>query len=49
MEVACGEGSLVLVDVQPEGKRVMAAGEFLTGHKLALGSQPFAPPVESKS
>jgi methionyl-tRNA formyltransferase len=49
IEVACGEGSIVLLDVQPEGKRVMAAGEFLSGHKLAPGSQPFAAPVESKS
>jgi methionyl-tRNA formyltransferase len=41
IEVACGEGSLVLLDVQLEGKRVMSAAEFLTGHKLAQGSQPF--------
>ena len=47
--VACGEGSLVLLDVQPEGKRVMAASEFLSGHKLVPGSQPFAAPVENKS
>jgi methionyl-tRNA formyltransferase len=49
IEVACGEGSIVLLDVQPEGKRVMAAGEFLAGHKLTPGSQPFAAPVERKS
>jgi methionyl-tRNA formyltransferase len=49
LEVACGAGSLVLLEVQPEGKRVMSAGEFLSGHKLAPGSQPFAAPVESKS
>ncbi|NTX04953.1 methionyl-tRNA formyltransferase [Myxococcus sp. CA051A] len=41
LEVACGEGSLVLLDIQPEGKRVMKAAEFLMGHKLAVGSQPF--------
>jgi methionyl-tRNA formyltransferase len=41
IEVACGEGSLMLLDVQLEGKRVMSAAEFLTGHKLAQGSQPF--------
>ncbi|MCP3058202.1 methionyl-tRNA formyltransferase [Myxococcus sp. K38C18041901] len=41
IEVACGEGSLVLLDIQLEGKRVMKAAEFLTGHKLAVGSQPF--------
>jgi methionyl-tRNA formyltransferase len=49
LELACGEGSLVLLDVQLEGKRVMTAAEFLAGHKLAPGSQPFSPPVESKS
>ncbi|HSP78962.1 MAG TPA: methionyl-tRNA formyltransferase [Myxococcaceae bacterium] len=41
LEVACGEGSLVLLEVQPEGKRVMGAGEFLAGRKLAPGSRPF--------
>lgn len=41
LEVACGEGSLVLLEVQPEGKRVMAVGEFLAGRKLAPGSRPF--------
>ncbi|MBN1205716.1 MAG: methionyl-tRNA formyltransferase [Myxococcaceae bacterium] len=49
IEVACGEGSLVLLDVQPEGRRVMGAAEFLSGHKLAPGSQPFAAPAESKT
>ncbi|HLK99091.1 MAG TPA: methionyl-tRNA formyltransferase [Myxococcaceae bacterium] len=49
LEVACGEGSLVLLDVQLEGKRVMSAAEFLSGHKLAPGSQPFSAPAESKS
>ncbi|MCP3138909.1 methionyl-tRNA formyltransferase [Pyxidicoccus xibeiensis] len=42
VEVACGEGSLVLLELQPEGKRVMSAGDFLSGHKLAAGSQPFS-------
>jgi len=41
IEVACGEGSLVLLEVQPEGKRVMKALDFLSGNKLAPGSQPF--------
>jgi methionyl-tRNA formyltransferase len=49
IEVACGEGSIVLLDVQLEGKRVMTAAEFLSGHKLAPGSQPFSAPAESKS
>jgi methionyl-tRNA formyltransferase len=43
LEVACAEGSLVLSEVQPEGKRRMTAAEFLRGHPLLLGSQPFAP------
>ncbi|WP_426749415.1 methionyl-tRNA formyltransferase [Myxococcus sp. Y35] len=42
IEVACGEGSLVLLELQPEGKRVMRAADFLLGNKLAPGSQPFA-------
>jgi len=41
LEVACGEGSLVLLEVQPEGKRVMPVGDFLSGRKLAPGSRPF--------
>ncbi|XXF79447.1 methionyl-tRNA formyltransferase [Myxococcaceae bacterium GXIMD 01537] len=43
LEVACGEGSLVLLDVQPEGKRVMRAADFLMGHKLEVGARPFTP------
>ncbi len=42
IEVACGEGSLVLLEVQPEGKRVMSAADFLSGHKLATGGFPFS-------
>ncbi len=41
LEVACAEGSLLLQEVQPEGKRRMSAAEFLSGHKLAPGSRPF--------
>jgi methionyl-tRNA formyltransferase len=42
IEVACGEGSLVLLELQPEGKRVMSAADFLSGHKLAPGTFPFS-------
>lgn len=42
IEVACGEGSLRLLTVQPEGKRAMAAKEFLAGRKVAVGSTPFS-------
>jgi len=41
-EVACGRGSLVLLEVQPEGKRSMSAQEFLAGHPIAVGARPFA-------
>ncbi|MCP3101989.1 methionyl-tRNA formyltransferase [Myxococcus sp. K15C18031901] len=41
IEVACAEGSLVLLEIQPEGKRVMKAVEFLSGNRVASGSQPF--------
>lgn len=41
IEVACGDGSLLLLEVQPEGKRAMAAADFLSGRKLAVGSKPF--------
>lgn len=42
IEVACGEGSLVLTSVQLEGKRLMSAQEFLAGKKLLAGTTPFA-------
>jgi methionyl-tRNA formyltransferase len=41
LEVACGQDSLLLVEVQPEGKRRMHATDFLRGHALAAGSRPF--------
>jgi len=38
MFAACGEGTwLELVEVQPEGKRRMTAGEFLRGHPVESG------------
>ena len=43
VEVACGEGSLVLTSLQPEGKRAMVAAEFLAARKIAVGSRPFGP------
>jgi methionyl-tRNA formyltransferase len=36
--VATGTGLLQIVEIQAEGKRPMAAHEFLTGHRLAPGS-----------
>lgn len=41
IEVACGEGALALIELQPEGRRAMSAAEFLAGRKLAVGSRPF--------
>ena len=35
--VACGSGSIRLLEVQPAGKRVMTAGEFLRGYQLKSG------------
>ena len=37
-DVACGEGVLRLIDVQPEGRRAMHAREFLAGHPVAAGA-----------
>jgi methionyl-tRNA formyltransferase len=42
LEVACGEGSLLLVEVQPEGKRRMTAAELQAGRKLLIGDHPFS-------
>ena len=42
LEIACGEGSLLITSLQPEGKRVMSAAEFLASRKLVSGTQPFA-------
>ena len=36
--VACGQKAVRLEQVQPEGKRVMAAKDFLLGHKLEVGA-----------
>lgn len=42
LEVACGEGSLLLTQLQLEGKRALAAKDFLAGRSVAVGSRPFA-------
>lgn len=41
IEVACGEGSLNLLEVQLEGKRRMGAKDFLAGRTLVPGVKPF--------
>ena len=35
--VGCGEGSLVITSVIPEGKGKMSAGDFIRGRKIAVG------------
>ncbi|HUT56225.1 MAG TPA: methionyl-tRNA formyltransferase [bacterium] len=37
--VACGEGSLSILELQPAGKRRMKAAEFLAGHPLHPGDR----------
>lgn len=39
LEVACGQGSLLLEGLQPEGKRVMSARDFLAGRSVAVGAK----------
>lgn len=35
--VACGEKSVELCEIQPEGKKKMTAEAFLAGHRLSVG------------
>ena len=42
LAVATGDGVLLLLTVQPEGKRPMSAREFLAGRSIAVGDR-FAP------
>jgi methionyl-tRNA formyltransferase len=37
--IACGEGSLLVTELQREGARRMGAAEFLSGHPLAPGTK----------
>ena len=40
LSIAAGDGGLLrVVEIQPEGKRAMAARDFLAGHTVRLGSQ----------
>jgi methionyl-tRNA formyltransferase len=45
--VATGEGALRILEIQAEGKRPMAAREFLAGHRLTAGER-FAEMVRPK-
>lgn len=42
IELACAEGSLVVTQLQPEGKRPMDAAGFLSSRKIEKGSTPFS-------
>ena len=35
--VGCGDGSVILTEVQPEGKRRMSAKDYLLGNKIKVG------------
>ena len=37
--VACGEGSVELLTVLPEGKKRMSAADFINGRKILVGDQ----------
>ena len=37
IHVACGEGSVVLLTVVPEGKGKMGASDFIRGRKVSIG------------
>ena len=39
LTVACGEGALRLLRVQPAGGKAMASDAFLRGHKVPIGSR----------
>jgi len=39
IEVACGQGSLLIQQLQPEGKRKMFAADFLAGNRLETGTK----------
>lgn len=41
IEVACAQGSLLLLSLQPEGKRAMTTREFLASRTVAVGSKAF--------
>ena len=36
--VACGKGAIRILQVTPEGKGKMSAGDFVRGRKIAVGN-----------
>ena len=43
IEVACGVGSISILSVLPEGKKRMAAADFINGRKISVGDVLSAP------
>jgi methionyl-tRNA formyltransferase len=39
ISVATGRGSLIITQLQLEGKRIMSAAQFLSGHKITAGER----------
>ena len=37
IEVACKEGSVIIKEIKPEGKKKMSVSDFLRGHKIEKG------------
>ncbi|OGV95317.1 MAG: methionyl-tRNA formyltransferase [Nitrospinae bacterium RIFCSPLOWO2_02_FULL_39_110] len=37
IKVICGDGLVIIKNLQPEGKRVMGVGEFISGHNIKAG------------
>ena len=35
--IASGKGTLLIKELQPEGRRIMSAAEFIAGHKIKVG------------
>jgi methionyl-tRNA formyltransferase len=48
MAVGCGEGTLLISEVQPAGKRLMNVQEFMRGHQIVPGCQ-FRLPKSAKT
>ena len=38
LRVACGDGALEILELQPDGKKAMAASAFLMGHPIRTGT-----------
>ena len=38
LRVACGDGALEILELQPDGKKAMAASAFLMGHPIGTGT-----------